>query len=124
MKSKLVFRNLIILCLAICSGCSKDSIDEVVVSKCYIIKETDTDLPITNTRISFLSDLVCSYDGCGKATIISETSNENGEVCVSLSQLDFEKIKSVGCTWNGFYLEADAEFDLLPNLSVIYVHKY
>ena len=123
MKSKLVFRNLIILCLAICSGCSKDSIDEVVVSKCYIIKDTDTDLPITNTRISFLSDLVCSYDGCGKATIISETSNENGEVCVSLSQLDFEKIKSVGCMWNGFYFEANADFDLLPNLSVIYVHN-
>ena len=124
MKSKLVFRNLIILCLAICSGCSKDSIDEVVVSKCYIIKETDTDLPVANTRISFLSDLVCSYDGCGKTTIISETSNENGEVCVSLSQLDFEKIKSVGCTLNEVYFEGNAEFGSLPNLSVIYVRSF
>lgn len=103
MKTKLVFRNLIVLCLAICLGCSKDSIDEVTVSKCYIIKETDSDLLVTNIRINFLSDLKCSYYGCGKATIISETSNENGEICVSLSQLDFEKIKSVGFMWNGLY---------------------
>jgi len=122
MKTTLVFRSVIILCLAICLGCSKDSIDEVTVTKCYVVIETDTDLPVANVRIDFEGDLRCGGGGCGYNTIISGNSNDNGEVCVTLSQLDFEKITLIRCMWNGFIQSAG--FDSLPNLSIIYVDHF
>ena len=88
MKTTLIIKSAIILCLAICLGCSKDSIDEEekAVTRCFVVKEKDTDLLVVNTLINFQGNFRCSGGGCSWSTIITGKSNDNGEVCVTISQ--------------------------------------
>ena len=127
MKTQNGLFKLVIVILFLSTACSSsDDIEkEANVTKCFIIKEKDTDLPVTNTNIFFEGgDLLCGsvLQGCSYAIYTFKKTDNNGEVCITLSQSDLEAVKGVSCLWNNSAYHF-ATFDSLSNLSVIYVDK-
>ena len=117
MKTAIKFASVIFFCLTACS--STDDIEEEMLAKCYVVKILDTDLPITNTRITFYGRFGCCCGGCGFSEIGVGTTNDIGEVCVTLSRLDFVDVEQISCIMDGTYYEG--VFDFSSNLTVIYV---
>ena len=95
MKTKGIINKLLIFVLLLVAACSSsDDIEaETNVSKCFQVIEKDTNLPVTNTKIFFEGDFGCdsgySGGGCGYIWLTTGVSNNNGEVCITLSQSDF-----------------------------------
>ena len=118
MKRQNLIFALFVVCL-FCNSCSSsDNIDEQLTI-CVVVKVLETDLPIINTRISFYGRLSCYIGGCGYSQIGDGITDNMGEVCVTLSRLDFKDIELIACTWNDTYYEGS--FDFSPSISVIYV---
>ena len=103
MKTTLVFRYAIILFLAICLGCSKDSIndEEKEVTRCFVVKEKDTNIPISNAEIT-AKHFSCSGGGCGFSTIGVKFTNQNGEACSNLGNFDPGDISVLYCKKDGY----------------------
>ena len=98
MKTTLIIRNVIIVCLAICLGCSKDSIDEEeeAVTRCFVVKDINTNIPISNAEIT-AKHFSCSGGGCGFSTIGVKLTNQNGEACFNLGNFDPGDISVLYC---------------------------
>lgn len=85
MKTTQILTYLLTFCFIFCFSCSKDSIDEQKeeeVIRCFVVKEKDTNILISNAEIS-LKYWVCG-GGCSFAPIGTDLTDQNGQSCFNM----------------------------------------
>jgi hypothetical protein len=93
MKKLILLIGLLILLFSL--SCSKsDEKDDLTITRCFVVKEIDTNIPIPTARVT-LQEIVYLFDGSFGKTIAWGITDNNGEVCMVLSSNGNNKIDRI-----------------------------
>jgi hypothetical protein len=72
---------------------SNDTIEPKITTRCFVVKEVNTDTKIPDARV-YLQERLEVFDGYYYNTIIMGVTDQNGEVCLTFNKI-IDRIESV-----------------------------
>ena len=101
MKTRLIYLiGFFHICFLSCS--KDDSIDtdiEIILTRCFTVKELGTEIPIANAIVVLDGfGTICTGVGCAPNQIAIKNTDSKGEVCFNLTQSENEEIYKITCS--------------------------
>ena len=81
------------VCIILINCSSNTSIEDETVTRCFVVKEVNTDITIPYARV-YLKEKLEVFDGYYYNTIVMGITDENGEVCLTYNKW-IDRIESV-----------------------------
>ncbi len=99
-----MFYKILLVILFLNNGCSGDDKEEedVLVSRCFVVKEKGTNILISGARVFLEGDFDCMYGGCGYAQFGYEETDGTGETCVTIKESQMKKVDHISCYKEGY----------------------
>lgn len=87
-----------------------------------MLKDKDTNTPISGASVSLDGNLICDYSGCGSSVFGYEETDVDGNSCITISQSQMEDVTSISCSKEGY--KYFSIYNPPSNFNVIYLEKY